>query len=335
MINLACAGLYHKLHGIQRPGAMKKTIIKRRKRVVAPQNGSINSVKQTAAPTTAAPDATPTPNQAAALHQLAQHISNVVAASDEDTDMGDSASTAGGASQQDASSNGPSSNFNPRYLPIDFTSRSQSTQMPASTGGAPLAPMMGSSAYHSDDATLAPLQLYQSQQSGSSNQPSPRKRSLSVSSAGDNVDDMSTSTHRLHSINSILNPHSSSSNTDIPIEPSLLVLGRFPNEEQQRVYALREKRLRLEREQKRLREEIDAVDKELAAVVPMQASASAEAGSSNSLSDTARNMIVRALQQGSTSLDPALAEGGVGDGGGGGKNGGNAAGRGEDPMILT
>lgn len=43
-------GLYHKLHGVHRPEAMKKSIIKRRKRVVAPANGNFASSPAAPAP---------------------------------------------------------------------------------------------------------------------------------------------------------------------------------------------------------------------------------------------------------------------------------------------
>ena len=301
---------------------MKKTIIKRRKRVVAPQHGSFNSIKQATATTVAPHTAAPPPSsQAAALHQLAQHISNAVGASDEDTDMGDSGSTSGAPIHQPTASNGSSSsNFNPRYLPVDFTSscRTQSTATPGSSGGAPLAPMTSSSAYHSDDATLAPLQFNQAQTgaSGSQNHSSPRKRSLSVSSGAENGDDSSITTQRLHSISSILNPRSAgSSNMDIPIEPSLLGLGgsAAPDKEQQRVSILREKRLRLEREQRRLREEMEALDRELATVeVPVE-----PRGVGDGLTDVTRDLI-RTLQRTGESVDAVMAEGGgIGDGGGG------------------
>ena len=320
---------------------MKKTIIKRRKRVVAPQHGSFNSIKQTTATTIAThTSASPLSSQAAALHQLAQHISNVVGASDEDTDMGDSGSTSGAPTHQLAASNGsPSSNFNPRYLPVDFTSsfRSQPTTTSGSSGGAPLAPMTSSSAYHSGDATLAPLQFNQAQTGapGSHNHSSPRKRSLSVSSGAENGDDSSTTTQRLHSISSILNPRSAgSSNMDIPIEPSLLGLGAStaPDKEQQRVYLLREKRLRLEREQRKLREEMEALDRELAtAEVPVEPRG-------DGLTDVARDLLIRTIQRTGGNVDPVMTEGGgVGDGRGGREviGSGSGSGGGGEAMILT
>lgn len=320
--------------------------------MVAPQHGSFNSIKQTTTTTAAHTAAPPPSSQAATLHQLAQHISNAVGAADEDTDMGDSGSTSGALTHQHVASNGsPSSNFNPRYLPVDFTSsfRSQSTTTPGNSGGAP---MTSSLAYHSEDATLAPLQLNQAQTgaSGSHNHNSPRKRSLSVSSGADNGDDSSITTQRLHSISSILNPRSAgSSNMDIPIEPSLLGLGpsAVPDKEQQRVYLLREKRLRLEREQRRLREEMEALDRELATVeVPAE-----PLGVGDGLTDTARDLLIRTVQRTVASVDRVMTEGsGVRDGGGrgeingsGSKSGGGngsgsgngAGGGGSDAMILT
>ncbi|KAF8421306.1 hypothetical protein EV426DRAFT_536661, partial [Tirmania nivea] len=359
----AC-GLYHKLHGVHRPEAMKKTIIKRRKRVVAPQHGSFNSIKQTTATTTAAHNAVPpSSSQAAALHQLAQHISNAVGASDEDTDMGDSGSTSGDQTHQSTASNESSSNFNPRYLPVDFTSsfRSQSTATLGGSGGAPLAPMTSSSAYRSEDATLAPLQFNQAHTgaAASHNHSSQRKRSLSASSGAENGDNSSNITQRLHSISSILNPRSAgSSNMDIPIEPSLLGLGAsvVPDKEQQRKYILREKRLRLEREQRRLREEMEALDRELATTLDRELAtaldrelATVEApveprGVGDGLTDAARDLLIRTIHRSRGNAGSVMTEGGgVGDGGGGGgrevtgsgsRSGGDSGGEG-DAMILT
>lgn len=336
---------------------MKKTIIKRRKRVVAPQNGPFTSIKQntTAASPTASSTATataivaPVPatsqaTQAATLHQLAQHI---VGASDDDTEMGDSGSTSGAGSRQPPVNNGSSSTFNPHYLPIDFTSSSSSSSsyrshsIASRANRAPMAPMSDSSAY-CEDATLAPLQLNHAEPgpSSSSHQNSPRKRSLSVSSGGENGDDPSINTQRLHSINSILNPRSSSStNLDIPIEPSLLGLNspstpQSTSQEEQRIKLLREKRLRLENDQRKLREEMEALDKELA-TVSSSISSETPGGSSNGLNEATSDLIVRALQNGQDTVD----RGGVGDGGGGraaasSNSNVNGSDR-DDPMILT
>ena len=173
--------------------------------------------------------------------------------------------------------------------------------------------------------------------SGSHNHCSPRKRSLSVSSGAENGEDSSITTQRLHSISSILNPRSAGSpSIDIPIEPSLLGLGASAvlDKEQQRVYLLREKRLRLEREQRKLREEMEALDRELAAVeVPAE-----PRGVGDGLSDTARDLLIRTMQRTGGSVDPVMTEGaGVSDGGGGREvhGSGSGSGGGGDAMILT
>lgn len=102
----AC-GLYQKLHGVHRPETMKKTIIKRRKRVIAPANGNF----------------TPSPNsgaespsfEAIRLQQIQHQQQNI------------------------ADSKGDQ----PRHFappPVDFTSSFRSSALE----GAPVAPMQGS-----------------------------------------------------------------------------------------------------------------------------------------------------------------------------------------------
>lgn len=305
------SGLYHKLHGVPRPGTMKKTIIKRRKRVVAPPNESFDSTKQTSALSTTA-DSIPTPNTAtgdtvlpndeSTLHQLLQRISDAVSMSEERANMVDGDSTSGTVSQQSVAGNTALSNYNPRTFPppIDFTSsfRSQSSPASVASSAAPTVSVSGSPTYNShEDKTLAPLQLNQHHPNSSGlNQPPPRKRSISVSSGGDNNEDGPANPQRLNSISSILNPRSSSSNTDIPIEPSLLgFTASGIDEEHQRIYHLREKRLRLMCEQKRLREEMEALDKELETAIPLEGASGAV------IQDTGMN------------LTPALTAGRNGD----------------------
>lgn len=268
-------GLYHKLHGVSRPGKMKKTIIKRRKRVVVPPNGSLNSMKRT--PTVSittdsfstAGDTVPQ-NDESALRQLFQHISNVVNMEEEDADMLGGDRTAA-ASQQSIAVNTAISTYGPRIFPppIDFTSSFRSQASAPGTGNvAPTVSVVTATpTYHSHEGnSLAPIHH---PNSSGLNQPLPRKRSVSVSSGGGN-EDSSANPQRLNSISSILNPRSGSSNMDIPIEPSLLGLSANGiGEERQRIYDLREKRLRLMCEQKRLREEIEALDKELTTVMPL------------------------------------------------------------------
>ena len=283
------SGLYHKLHGVPRPGTMKKTMIKRRKRVVAPPDGSFNSIKQTPTVSTIT-DSIPTPhtatsdtvlpNDESALRQLSQHTSDAVNMREEGGNMVNGDSSSGIVSHQSIASNPTLPAYNPRVFhpPIDFTSsfRSQSSSAPVASTIASTVSVAGSPTYNHEDKTLAPLQLNQNHSnSPGPNQPPPRKRSISVSSGGDTNEDGSVNPQRLNSINSILNPRSSSSSMDIPIEPSLLGFSvNGIDGEHQRIYHLREKRLRLMYEQKRLREEIDVLDKELATKMPSEGSGS-------------------------------------------------------------
>ncbi|CAZ86108.1 unnamed protein product [Tuber melanosporum] len=254
----AC-GLYHKLHGVHRPEAMKKSVIKRRKRVVAPTNGNNNT---SPAPAPAAIPGnefrqqlsaqTPTPagraDSFSAVQPQGQHDLQPTNVSDDDTVMSD----ANGNSLRQLQHPDPEQR---QYPPlVDFTGAfreartdnnpvsttevdSNQTSIPSGLSGSP-------------SAALAQL---------SADTPSqPRKRSLSVAEAdGDN--------QRTHSINSILNPHGQMSN--VPIEPSLLALGVDGNEtiltaEQKRQMLLQRKDY-LERESKRIKAEMEECDKEL------------------------------------------------------------------------
>ncbi|KAF8242042.1 hypothetical protein K440DRAFT_619422 [Wilcoxina mikolae CBS 423.85] len=212
----AC-GLYHKLHGVHRPEAMKKTIIRRRKRVVAPANGNF----------------TPSPalvtNQAQSQTQPQQKHSNTAAEITNGIRLQTSSTSLYIQEQQQ-----PHRHFPP---PVDFTTPSRPLALDAA---APVAPMQSNSPnQHATPAHVNPL----SQQ---------RKRSLSQTMEGDTPD-----TRGHQSINSILNNPNISS-LDVPIEPSLLALGQSPElTPHQKRQMLLEKRVLLERESKRVKEELD------------------------------------------------------------------------------
>lgn len=153
--------------------------------------------------------------------------------------------------------------------PIDFTtSFRNSMAVPGSRSGsenvinsAPVAPPMISShnsQLQDPSVSLAPI----SPRLGGSSTPHPqRKRSLSIAEA----DNLATD-QRLHSINSILNPRSQNQHLnmgDVPIEPSLLALGSSDLTDEQRRHILRQRRYELERESKRIKEEMDGCDREL------------------------------------------------------------------------
>lgn len=267
-------GLYYKLHGVRRPEAMKKTIIKRRKRVFL-SNGSSNSIEQSSTVTTTI-GSNSTPHTILPADESDVNP-DVVGTREENVDLVDGSGTSSTEPQQSNAGNTTSPTYNSGNSPspVDFTQsfRSQSPPTLAASSAAPTAPMTGSSAYRNpEDTTLAPLQLNQQHPNPPGlNQPSQRKRSISIASGEDNNGDGPVNSQRLNSISSILNPHSGSSNIDIPIEPSLLGLG--PNatagEEHRHIY-LREKRLRLMREQERLSEEMEALDKEMETLMPLE-----------------------------------------------------------------
>jgi len=102
-------GLYHKLHGVHRPEAMKKTIIKRRKRVVAPANGNFPSRPASAVVT---------------VPQQAQQQGAFTDGSQIDTEMGGMSITSPTPTHRG-------------HLAVDFTT----PRPPASTLAAPVAPM--------------------------------------------------------------------------------------------------------------------------------------------------------------------------------------------------
>lgn len=142
--------------------------------------------------------------------------------------------------------------------PIDFTtsfrsSSSVAVQSENVNNSAPVAPSMTSPHNNNNNqdssVSLAPI---------SADSPTPhRKRSLSIAEA-DNL----ASDQRLHSINSILNPGSLNMG-DVPIEPSLLALGSGELSDEQRRTILLQRRHELERESKRIKEELEGCEREL------------------------------------------------------------------------
>lgn len=258
-------GLYHKLHGVHRPEAMKKSVIKRRKRVVVPVNGNNNTAP---APAPAAAPGnefhqqlsaqTPTPAGRADSFsvvqqqgQQGQHGLQPTDVSDDDTAMTD----ANGNSLRQPQLQHPDPEQR-QYPPlVDFTGafrqdKTDNNAPASSTEADSNQTSIPSDLSNSSAAVLAQL--------STDNPSQPRKRSLSVAEAdGDN--------QRTHSINSILNPHGQMSN--VPIEPSLLALGTGGSEtiltEEQKKQLLLQRRNDLERESKRIKAEMEECDKEL------------------------------------------------------------------------
>ncbi|PWW79992.1 hypothetical protein C7212DRAFT_349922 [Tuber magnatum] len=254
----AC-GLYHKLHGVHRPETMKKSVIKRRKRVVAPPNGKNTSP----APAPAATPGnefhqqlsaqTPTPagraDSFSVVQQQGQHGLQPTNVSDDDTAMTDADGNSLGQLQH------PDPEQRQYPPPVDFTGAFRKSKTDNNNPVSTAEVESNQTSIPSDPSGSSTTALSQLSADTLSQ---PRKRSLSVAEAdGDN--------QRAHSITSILNPHGQMSN--VPIEPSLLALGTNGNEivltaEQKRQLLLQRKN-DLERESKRIKAEMEECDKEL------------------------------------------------------------------------
>ena len=189
---------------------MKKTIIKRRKRVVAPANNNFSP-----SPSPANLHTVTVPHQRHAPPPTGSQI---------DTEMS--------GMQITPSSNHPQRNI----LAVDFTTPSRPSMMST----APVAPMQNNG---------------QNNNASYENQPQ-RKRSLSQAMEGDSPDGRG---HQ--SIHSILN--NSNRSGDVPIEPSLLALGTVELTPEVKRQQLVERKMQLERETKRIREELENCNLEI------------------------------------------------------------------------
>ena len=206
----AC-GLYHKLHGAHRPVAMKKSIIKRRKRVMPATHEHSLHLQMT-------PDQASTSPEASQL----QHSSGIPH-DDEKVGGSESQETRLGDDPRGLSSTSYSPSPARRHHPpaVDFTDYS-ATASPTPGGSYPTSTPQPHTT-HSSSAQR------QHSPSPHPTQPTTRKRSFSVaeshpptSGAGETTD-----SNRINSIHSILNP-SQQAAKDVPIEPSLLAMGTAP-----------------------------------------------------------------------------------------------------------
>ncbi|EPS45622.1 hypothetical protein H072_372 [Dactylellina haptotyla CBS 200.50] len=231
----AC-GLYHKLHGVHRPETMKKSVIKRRKRVVPPSHFPPTPIPRHPL---ARPDYPPQqrqilPNE----YQNSPHSSPQPPAymshRDEDTRMSDTEDPARPNYRAAMMGPDPSLANAGRYAPQDFTNyRSMGTT---------LAPM--NNTQPPDDLRLSPLQ--------STTSPGGRKRSLSNGSHT-STELAETSGTRLQSISSILNQPA------VPMEPQLLQMSADPAVKRQQL--MTRKRL-AESEMERIDQERERIEKE-------------------------------------------------------------------------
>ncbi|KAL8672653.1 MAG: hypothetical protein Q9168_002894 [Polycauliona sp. 1 TL-2023] len=196
-LDLSCIGLYHKLHGVHRPVTMKKSIIKRRKRVVPAlpdhvQNDQHQQMFETVKP----PDA-----QNSSNGQLHNPEKNATTHRD-------------GPGHVGALFREQYSDHQPQYEPppIDFTGFQIDRQKQASSQSQQH-PLYPSSIPHSNTPHgLSPF-------------PSSNGRKRSHSNADhDDPTPENARTNRLSSISSILNP--TQHHDDMPIDPSLSLLGQ-------------------------------------------------------------------------------------------------------------
>ncbi|EWC45417.1 hypothetical protein DRE_00816 [Drechslerella stenobrocha 248] len=227
----AC-GLYHKLHGVHRPVTMKKTVIKRRKRVVAPANYPPSTLRhpyQRSDYSLAQRQLLPSEYQSPHTSPHPQYYSH----RDEDTRMSDTedSSRPTAASLRAAMMGPDASTLNQgRYAPQDFTN------------------------YRTMSSTLPPMASSQSLQP--TTPPGGRKRSLSNGSHA-SAEPVDASGTRLQSISSILNQPA------VSMEPQLLQMSADPAVKRQQL--MTRKRLaeaemdRIERERERIEREREEI----------------------------------------------------------------------------
>lgn len=268
-------GLYHKLHGVHRPVAMKKSIIKRRKRVVpATQEQEANHAAHlTSFPVSASPKSHYSENpelrhyrQDSPSMDLSESINLDVRVRDYPQDY--------------------QHHYEPAPLGVDFTGYQIEQPRPSSRGPhqpqhLPLPSIHDQPALRSSPESQRTLSPFPG---------STRKRSFSDA----HLDAHKASTpensrpNRLSSISSILNPTQGASADDMPIDPSLSAIGQpqrrqphVPQPQQQQIpqppeIRLRaailgdpdgrermERKARLRREAEQIRDMLKAKEKEL------------------------------------------------------------------------
>ncbi|KAF3201304.1 putative electron transfer flavoprotein subunit [Orbilia oligospora] len=236
----AC-GLYHKLHGVHRPETMKKSVIKRRKRVVPPSHFPPPPIPRhpLARPDYPSPQRQILPNEYHHSPHSSPQPSNYPSHRDDDARMSDTEDPSRPNYRAAMIGPDPSLVNSGRYAPQDFTNYR--------SVGTTLAPMTNSQA--PDDLRLSPLQSTTSPSVG-------RKRSLSSGShvSGEPADISNT---RLQSISSILNQPAT------PMESQVLQMSTDPAVKRQQL--LTRKRL-AESEMQRITQESERIEKERAEI---------------------------------------------------------------------
>ncbi|KAI9705493.1 MAG: putative electron transfer flavoprotein subunit [Candelina mexicana] len=235
----AC-GLYFKLHGVQRPVTMKKSTIKRRKRVVpAVPDSSLQQER----PRSYNPSVSPVDQQITTLTDGSLGLSNRAKPSGSSCTVHESQESPVYELQEGY-----------RHLPVDFTqypSRPTDSQGLPDSNGVTLRP--------SD--TSSPSQRHHSASPHLSNPPS-RKRSFSATEGEAQTGEVIANSTQPSSISSILNP-SQRASEDIPIEPSLLAMD-WEDSRARNGKTPVEKRAELQRQADTLREMLAAKERELA-----------------------------------------------------------------------
>ncbi|KAK6332327.1 putative electron transfer flavoprotein subunit [Orbilia brochopaga] len=230
----AC-GLYHKLHGVHRPETMKKTVIKRRKRVVPPSHYPSQMLRNPLGRSDyILPQRQLLPNDYQSLHASPQP-QGYLQHREEDMRMSDSEDPLRPQPNYRAAMMGPdAATMNSgRYAPQDFTNYRAL--------GATLAPISNN---QPEDLRLSPLQP--------TTPPSGRKRSLSNGSQT-SAEPAEASGTRLQSISSILNQPAA------PLEPQLLQMSADPAVKRQQL--MTRKRL-AEAEMERIEKERERIERE-------------------------------------------------------------------------
>ncbi|KAI9836599.1 MAG: hypothetical protein M1819_001231 [Sarea resinae] len=233
----AC-GLYHKLHGVHRPVAMKKSIIKRRKRVVPALQDQPQNMQQQAF-------GTPSPDPTQQHHHLTEHVEKYRGTSNPDgsVNLGFRSAT-----QRHPGPETPT----PRYhhdphihTPVtDFTDyqshhNRHDNNNDTTEDGTSLPPLNYPSPTH-HHASGSP------QAAHNGGGPQGRKRSLSVAEGTDGSSKDHTTEaaavaaaaaaaatqNRLNSIKSILNPAQQAGEDSMPLDPSLAALSHSHGDRQ-------------------------------------------------------------------------------------------------------
>ncbi|CCX29771.1 Similar to GATA factor SREP; acc. no. Q92259 [Pyronema omphalodes CBS 100304] len=243
----AC-GLYHKLHGVHRPEAMKKTIIKRRKRVVAPQTNTF-------------------PSSPVAIAQAPPHGTGSVATSNPPGPLGTAGHVGANGTNNAVGANGALAAADTEMTdvsrlslssPSDFLSQPRHYPPPVDFTTAPKAPVANMSNMNSGGnngsstliAAAVPLNS--------------RKRGIAEALGGAGGGGFNPSPGVVQLLQGLPGLQGLQGiQGDVPIDPNL---NNLPQDKEGKRQCLLIRRDALEREAKRVREELEMLGKELGAL---------------------------------------------------------------------